>query len=64
VLHIDIESQDSGRGPTVRNRPDSGSSELLDDVTTSEDRACEVEHVFVVPNPSRSVPVRSSANSG
>jgi hypothetical protein len=48
---VDIEVHDFGRGPTIRNRLNSSSGELLDNVATTEDGAREVEHIFAVPVP-------------
>jgi hypothetical protein len=54
-LPVDIKVHDFGWGPTMRNRPNSGSSELLNNVETTKDGAREVERIFAVPDPSRSV---------
>jgi hypothetical protein len=59
---VDIEIHDFGWGPTIKDRPNSGSSEFLNNITTTKDGAREVEHIFAVPNPSRSMIVGRSAN--
>jgi L-arabinose isomerase len=41
-----------------------GSSEFLNNVTTTKDGAREVGHIFTVADPSRSVVVGHSADSG
>jgi hypothetical protein len=59
----DIEVHDFSRGPTIRNRPNSDSSEFFDNIATTKDGACEVEHIFAVPDPSCSMIVGRSANN-
>jgi hypothetical protein len=60
---VDIEAHDFSRGPTIRNRPNSGSGKLLNNVATTKDGAREVECIFAVPDPSRSVVVGCSENN-
>jgi hypothetical protein len=61
---VDIEVQDLSRGPAIRDRPNLGSNEFLNNVTTTKDGAREVGHIFTVVDPSRSVVVGHSADSG
>jgi hypothetical protein len=60
---VDIEVHDFGWGPTIRDCPNSSSSEFLNNITTTKDGAREVERIFAVPDPSRSVIVGCTANS-
>jgi hypothetical protein len=60
---VDIEVHDFGWGPTIRDWPNSGGSEFLNNIKTTKDGAREVEHIFAVPDPSRSMVVGRSANN-
>jgi hypothetical protein len=60
---VNIEVHDFGWGPTIRDRPNSGSSEFLNNITTTKDGARKVEHIFAVPDPRRSMIVGRSANN-
>jgi hypothetical protein len=63
---VDIEVHDFSWGPTIRNRPNSGSNKFFNEITTTKDSARKVECIFITPNPScpmievRSAPVSAS----
>jgi hypothetical protein len=59
---VDVEVHDFGRSPTIRNRQDLGSSELLNDVTATDNGTGKMECTFAIPQSSSSVIVGSSAN--
>jgi hypothetical protein len=60
---VDIEIHDFGWGPTIRNQPNSGSSEFFNNIATTKDGAREVERIFTVPDPSCSMIVGRNANN-
>jgi hypothetical protein len=48
---VDVEIRDLIGGPTLRNRPNLGSDELLDNVAASKYSAGEVKSIFAISDP-------------
>jgi hypothetical protein len=60
---VDIKVHDFSRGPTIRNRPNLGSGEFFNNVTTTKDTARKMERIFAAPDTSRPMIVGRSAHS-
>jgi hypothetical protein len=50
---VNIKVYDLSRGPTIRNRSNSGSNKFFNDVATSKNGTCKVKCIFAIPDPSR-----------
>jgi hypothetical protein len=59
-----IEVHDFSWGPTIKNRPNSGSNEFFNDITTTKDSALKVEGIFTAPDPGFPRIELCSAHSG
>jgi hypothetical protein len=54
---VDVEVHDFCRGPTIRNQPNLGGGEFLNNVAATENSTCKMECTLAVPDSSSSVVV-------